>query len=358
MTDEQKQALNTMFITAVEKGVIVPTLEDENILRAHLSFPAKDLSPEKPEEEITEEVDVDVIEKELQQSKKYEESYDKRVNYRKIDKDLDQFEKELIDEARIILDKQMTAVMTYVTRKIESDKFNITAIENLDLKYKGELTETFKDISVKAYESGKKEMKKEIPKNFLTGVIGSGIAIKGYEQFIKAKAGIDVRVISSILYEELITYFIFALRTGATISDMMIGIEKVFSKFNSSATTINPKTAELNYPYRLEAIARTTTNGAYNYGRRWQMEQPILENVVIGYHLSPILDERTTDICQFVARYNINIKREDQTSIAKLMPPLHWNCRTLITSILSIDEPIEFTAQSILGELGGLRQVS
>ena len=42
MTDDQKFALNEMFITAVEKGVISPTLEDENYIRENLHFPEKD----------------------------------------------------------------------------------------------------------------------------------------------------------------------------------------------------------------------------------------------------------------------------------------------------------------------------
>ena len=34
MTDEQKLQLNTLFIDAVQKGVIGVTIEDENILRS------------------------------------------------------------------------------------------------------------------------------------------------------------------------------------------------------------------------------------------------------------------------------------------------------------------------------------
>tara|TARA_R110000764_G_scaffold184377_1_gene269973 strand:- start:3525 stop:5435 length:1911 start_codon:yes stop_codon:yes gene_type:complete len=42
MTDDQKFALNEMFINAVEKGVITPTLEDENYMRENLHFPDRD----------------------------------------------------------------------------------------------------------------------------------------------------------------------------------------------------------------------------------------------------------------------------------------------------------------------------
>lgn len=48
MTDDQKFALNEMFITAVEKGVISSTLEDENYIRENLHFPERDNSELTP----------------------------------------------------------------------------------------------------------------------------------------------------------------------------------------------------------------------------------------------------------------------------------------------------------------------
>jgi phage gp29-like protein len=365
MTDEQKQALNTMFITAVEKGVIVPTLEDENILREHLSFPAKDLdlTPEQPSEEVTETPDEEILDdvannnSEKVATHEYVKSEaEKRVDFRKIDKELDKLDKKLVDNAREVLQKQMEAVQKYITNKMEQNKFDFTAIEKLDLKFKGQLQEVFRNSALEAYEAGKVEMQKEIPKKFVKGVIGSGIAVTGFEAFLKAKAKIEVSVITNIVTEELETLLVYMLRTGATIPETMLAIEGVFSKFNSNETTINPTTDRLNKPYRLEAIARTTSLGAYNYGRRYQAEQPELKDVVIGYHLSPILDQRTTDICQFVAANNINIRINDGTHIAQLMPPLHWNCRTLLTTILVLDEPVTFSDNATLGALAGMRK--
>ena len=48
MTDDQKFALNEMFINAVEKGVITPTFEDENYMRENLHFPERDNSELTP----------------------------------------------------------------------------------------------------------------------------------------------------------------------------------------------------------------------------------------------------------------------------------------------------------------------
>ena len=64
MTDDQKIELQNLFVTAVEKGVVIPTLEDENVLRRQLNFPEKDLEKETEETEIDETPDEEVIEEE------------------------------------------------------------------------------------------------------------------------------------------------------------------------------------------------------------------------------------------------------------------------------------------------------
>ena len=81
MTDDQKLELNAMFINAVEKGVISPTLEDENYIRENLHFPEKDNAELTPsdtmpiaksepvvEEEEDEEVEVEEVQEEVKEN--------------------------------------------------------------------------------------------------------------------------------------------------------------------------------------------------------------------------------------------------------------------------------------------------
>ena len=81
MTDDQKLDLNAMFINAVEKGVISPTLEDENYIRENLHFPEKDNAELTPsdtmpiaksepvvEEEEDEEVEVEEVQEEVKEN--------------------------------------------------------------------------------------------------------------------------------------------------------------------------------------------------------------------------------------------------------------------------------------------------
>ena len=110
--------------------------------------------------------------------------------------------------------------------------------------------------------------------------------------------------------------------------------------------------------YNMRTIARTATLGAYNFGRRSIGEDKDLEGFVLGYRLSPVLDERTSDICQFVGRNPIIIRIEDKENISRLTPPLHYNCRTIMVFITPDDEPVPFTNESILGELKGMTQIT
>ena len=69
MTDDQKLELNQMFITAVDKGVITPTLQDENYIRENLHFPERDnaeiisnpIMPTVKDEPVVEEEKEEVI---------------------------------------------------------------------------------------------------------------------------------------------------------------------------------------------------------------------------------------------------------------------------------------------------------
>jgi len=298
MTDDQKQALNTMFITAVEKGVIVPTLEDENILRKHLSFPAKDLSPDKPEEEITEEVDVDVIE-EITENKKFEKLQneelekdnpfkspfdknktkvprrpknpaEKRVDFKAVSNAIDKLEIQFLDGIRTVMNKQMESVITYITNKMNQDKFDFTAIENLDLKYKGELSTIFEAGYQDAYEVGKEQARDSLPRKFIKTKIGEGLRATGFERYFKSKARLDVKRISATLNNDLMTTLLSSIVKGHSVPQTTLQIEEAFNPYIADGSEIEITRAgksKLVTDYRATTIVRTATLGAYNFGR-------------------------------------------------------------------------------------------
>ncbi|MAH50655.1 hypothetical protein CMI37_32850 [Candidatus Pacearchaeota archaeon] len=382
MTDDQKQALNTMFITAVEKGVIVPTLEDENILREHLSFPAKDLSPDKPEEEITEEVDIDVVE-EVAENKKFEKlkneelekdnpfadpfdknktkvprrpknRAEKRVDFKAVNNAIDKLEIQFLDNIRTVMNKQMESVITYITNKMNQDKFDFTAIENLDLKYKGDLSKVFEKGYQDAFDVGKEQAKDSLPKRFLKTKIGEGIRATGFERFFKSKARLDVKRISATLNNNLMTTLLDSIVKGHSIPQTTLQIQGAFNPYVADGSEIEVTRtgkAKLVTDYRATTLVRTATLGAYNYGRREIGEDKDVKDFMIGYQVSSILDERTTEVCELVAEYEPTIKVENIGMINELTPPLHFNCRSILVFLTKDDQPIQWSSDAILSEI-------
>lgn len=78
----------------------------------------------------------------------------------------------------------------------------------------------------------------------------------------------------------------------------------------------------------LSTIVRTHGTDVYNVARQRVGDEA---DNVIGFEFSAILDDRTTEICNAID--GLQLKASDP-DVNRLRPPLHYNCRTIITYIL------------------------
>ncbi len=84
-----------------------------------------------------------------------------------------------------------------------------------------------------------------------------------------------------------------------------------------------------NWPLaRVQTQIRTETSNLYNAGRYAYMEG---DEAVIGYEYIVTLDLRTTDLCRALA--GVKVRAEE----LKAVPPLHFNCRTILSPVFSFD---------------------
>ncbi|QDP60244.1 MAG: putative portal protein [Prokaryotic dsDNA virus sp.] len=362
LTDDQKAELNTMFIHAVEKGVIVPTLDDENILRKQLNFPEKDLQPESADTEIAETPDEEVIEEVTEQSQQHKHyaltKAEKRVNFKKIDETLVKLDDKLVINMREVMNRQMEAVKNYTKNKMDTNKFDFTAIDNLDLKYKSDFIKVMEQGYIDAYDEGKKEGKSTLPKRFLKTKIGTGILTSGFQRYFKSKARLDVKKITALLNTRLSSALIDSIVKGKGIPKTALAIEKVFQPFIADGTEISAATGAATNAYTTTTIARTATLGAYNYGRREVGDDKDLKGFILGYQLSAVLDDRTSEICELVGELMPTIKIEDEMTLNELTPPLHFNCRTMLVFITKDDTPIEWSSDGDLEEIIALTGIT
>jgi len=472
MTDDQKLQLQTLFITAVEKGVVIPTLEDENVLRRQLNFPEKDLDPEKPDTEIEETPDEEVIEEEAEtvtentyapiseidtkptesmkaeaerglawrkefnrggtqvgvaranqlsnrqnlsidtvkrmfsyfsrhevdkQGKGFERGEDgypsagriawalwggdagfswsrrivnhlknhsqdahkhyakssaeKRVDFKKIERSLDRLDLEFEESVHKVMTKQMEAVQTYVTNKMNKNEFDFTAIDNLDLKFKTELIKVFEKGYTDSYTIGKTEARESLPKKFLKTKIGVGILTSGFTRYFKSKARLDVKKISATLTNNMSTILLDSLVKGHSIPKTTIAIQQGFNPYIADGTEISANTGKAMTGYRTQAIVRTANLGAYNYGRREVGDDKDVKDFIIGYQLSAVLDNETSEVCELVAELEPQIRVQDEGLLNDLTPPLHYNCRTILVFMTKDDLPVEWSSEADLQEI-------
>tara|TARA_Y100001938_G_C8097470_1_gene439120 strand:- start:2080 stop:4911 length:2832 start_codon:yes stop_codon:yes gene_type:complete len=282
---------------------------------------------------------------------------ERRVNFKKIANDLETLETRFLDQARKVMLKQQDGVIKYVENKMKKQALDFKAVENLELKNKGELKTVFQDGYKASFDVGKETADKDLPKNFATADVGVGLSTAELESYLLGEARFEVQEIVNQLNPRVRRVLLDGIKTGKSTSDIIKGITGAFAPFVADGTEISVSTGRELEAYNLRTITRTATLGAYNFGRRSRYEDKDLEGFVLGYKVSPVLDERTSDICNQIALDNVQIKINDKESISRLTPPLHYNCRTILVPLTPEDEPIAFSNQEVLGKIKGLVKV-
>jgi SPP1 gp7 family putative phage head morphogenesis protein len=78
---------------------------------------------------------------------------------------------------------------------------------------------------------------------------------------------------------------------------------------------------------RADIIARTESNKAYNWGRRYKFDS---SEALAGYRYSAIMDRRTTEICS--ALHGSSWEKGDP-NLDNYTPPNHFRCRSILVPI-------------------------
>jgi SPP1 gp7 family putative phage head morphogenesis protein len=101
-------------------------------------------------------------------------------------------------------------------------------------------------------------------------------------------------------------------------------------------------------PSRLEVIVRTETTNAYNMGRIIAARSPAADKIIQGFEYSAILDSRTTAVCR---KLDGRFIAKGDPDLARLSPPNHFNCRSLLVPVTIIDDPGEPISPSEKGRI-------
>lgn len=224
-----------------------------------------------------------------------------------------------------------------------------------------ELTRVIQDYLMLVWRKGRDTAFEELPEQ-LQIELG---ALKRYVQAFVPDKALDYLLTKSIQIkgvidrdiEEAVRFDLFEhIKGGRPLQETIKNVRSIFEPFVgdpekivSSGLTGMPE--DILQAYRLENIIRTETTESLNMGRRAIGDAA--EDFVLGYELSAILDERTTEICVFAD--GLKVRNDDERSI-QLTPPLHFQCRTILIFLTTNDTPIKWAGDAAVDKAVRLAQ--
>lgn len=131
------------------------------------------------------------------------------------------------------------------------------------------------------------------------------------------------------------------IKGGRTLNETIDNIRRIFEPWVGDPSKIEPDSENILQAYRLENIVRTETTWAYNQGR--VAVGDAAGDYLLGYQFSAILDDRTTETCR---KANGLIFRKEDPNAIKLIPPLHWQCRSTLIYVTTDDVPVAWSNDS------------
>lgn len=252
-----------------------------------------------------------------------EGDYHKKVNFKAIETKLNDYDQSVVSDVRPVIGKILRDLMDQIERKKILSNQNVERIDTLELKYKKELKQILKASFVGIYQDAQSQAAGEILKSDFAK---KAVANQKFLDIIEAETFNFVGDYEYGILKKTRTELIAAIKDGRTLSSVADILDRDLKKMSQ---------------VQIERFARTKHTEVLNTARVEFFQD---SGVVAGYQYSAILDDVTTDICGA-----LNGKKF--TAGDEPIPPLHFNCRSLLIPITKYEEfkPTE----SIRGESPG-----
>ena len=334
LSEDDKAALMTIFLDAVNKGVVYPIPQDEEYIRASLKFPKMSEVPQGGQFQVKK-----FTESNIKFARK-PNNFEQGINFAAIASDMQN--KELnagVDIGKIITRAKDDLIASINQKKIITNQ-DFNAVRTLNLKYVGELRSEIKNLFLKTFKYGKIKgreilIEKGLKKNFSAAMDWVSLppvaALKYFESKAFQLAG-DER---DFILKNVQIILLDGMKSGKSEHDIIYKLEEFFAKYNVEQMT---STGELmpieQIEGRLNTLVRTNFNDAYNQGLVAQYREDAVKDFIPAYEFSAILDDRTTPICEYM---DGRIYKADNPIWNSYTPGLHFNCRSILIPITIMD---------------------
>lgn len=338
MTDEMKMQIAKDWNELVKGGSVTKTESDEAYLRNLTGFPEK--SEEMPIEDnepvdipdledwINEKDDQNFIRKELK-----EKAWTRRVNFVKLERNFDKADKKLSDEMSNIMATVRLSLESQIARMIgERSMGNVKPkeIDSIKVPSKSmtELRSTLRSDLSSVLNSSYESARRELPRRKFKR-IQPGMDKTQSEKFINSKAMKVANVIDQDTLKAIQNILYNGIKYDKTLKEIMLAIAED-TALMALLPEVDAAGRAINYPARIENIARTNIADAVNQGRQALFTEPGLRGFVQAFEYSAIMDARTTEICQHL---HGKILKDFGVSV----PPNHYQCRSILVPVTQID---------------------
>ena len=249
--------------------------------------------------------------------------FEAKMDFADMKDTMDAAENGLLRDAQIILRRQVSDLIQQMKDKGIVRKFKPERIKELKVKYQRELNDLLRSHFREMYWDAVEDAQREIfPKGAPKSFAADDLLPEDYESIIKAES--------------------FKL-TGDIVKDVLKRTEnRIFSGVksglgeNAIATAIRDEIEERVSDHLLRTITRTKTTEFFNAARKSYFDtDPLASQLVVGYQWSAILDDRTSEVCLYLDGKKFS--KDDSDGIARMGPPAHFNCRSVLVPITKFE---------------------
>jgi len=327
LRDQEALDFAKIWVDAAKSKVFRPTPEEINYFREMVRFPVQDI------DELRDQVDnipngVNKSDKEVDNNTGHIEEQDdkktfarvfnptpgnfsKRVNFQKQESLMQTTSDNIVQKSDPVIDEIFEDLFDQIDKKkiLKNQRFD--KISDLKLKKKRTLKQILNMELRQTFREAKREAGSEInPTNFVSSTPLPSDA------FLESLDSENFQFIGDWEFninEETAIKLRAAIKDGTPLSSVLQDLQ--------NTTKMSSKVA-------MERYARTKTTEVLNRGRLSAFDD---STVITGYQYSAILDGRTTIICAGLHGKKFNKGNQP-------VPPLHFNCRSLLIPLTKFDE--------------------
>lgn len=328
-----------MWIMAVNGGAYRPNDEEVNHFRKSVGFPEGEVQEapkpqmphpfQNPLSRLEEKKPEPKLEPEVEKKPEFKgvlafrqkTPYEAKFDFALAEKTLDASDNALTPRLMSLVKRMVNDLVDQIRSKKIVEKFKPESVNRLTVHYQREMNNLIRGHFVSLFRAGVQQAKSEIISDEARKFTSDDIFPDDFEDILRADSFKLVGDITGKILKTTQNELVSGLKDGASLSDIIAAIraKAVDEEERHIITTV-----------------RTRTTEVYNASRKTFFDtDPIAQEIIVGYQFSAINDVSTTEVCASLD--GMTFSNEDSDFIARITPPLAFNCRSALVPITKFE---------------------